>query len=175
MGFIVNLAYQYADNVAFLLLAALGLIIILGVLNIINLAHGEMIMMGAYVTSMANQQGLPLWLCFLISTLAVGFFGFLIERLVIRRFTQDKLGAMVATRGAGNLRTFDAAGSLATMAAGFRGILVLGLPVVSFRDGHCRNGYPMAVFLQAAHRSVHAGDHAKRCNGPGAWNKYGHD
>ncbi|MBW2427680.1 MAG: branched-chain amino acid ABC transporter permease [Deltaproteobacteria bacterium] len=99
IGFIVNLAYQYADNVAFLLLAALGLIIILGVLDIINLAHGEMIMMGAYVTSIANRQGLPLWLCFLISTLIVGLFGFLIERLVIRRFAQDKLGAMVATWG----------------------------------------------------------------------------
>ena len=99
IGFIVNLAYQYADNVAFLLLAALGLIIILGVLDIINLAHGEMIMMGAYVTSIGNHQGLPLWLCFLLSTLAVGLFGFLIERFVIRRFRQDKLGAMVATWG----------------------------------------------------------------------------
>jgi len=98
-GFFVNLLYQYADNVAFLLLAALGLIIILGVLDIINLAHGEMIMMGAYVTSITYHQGLPLPACFGLSVLAVGFFGFLIERLVIRRFARDKLGAMVATWG----------------------------------------------------------------------------
>ena len=45
---VVSLMYQYVDNMAFLLLAALGLIIILGVVNVINLAHGELIMLGAY-------------------------------------------------------------------------------------------------------------------------------
>ena len=99
LGFIVNLLYQYADNVAFLLLAALGLIIILGVLDIINLAHGEMIMMGAYTTSIAYKNGVPLGLCIVLSAIVVGLLGFLIERVVIRRFSQDKLGAMVATWG----------------------------------------------------------------------------
>lgn len=99
LGFIVNLFYQYAANVAFLLLAALGLIIILGVLDIINLAHGEMIMMGAYVTSIAYSRGVPLFFCFALSALVVAMFGFIIERLVIRRFARDKLGAMVATWG----------------------------------------------------------------------------
>ena len=99
LALIANLSYQYADNVAFLLLAALGLMIILGVLDIINLAHGEMIMIGAYVTSIVYRWGVPLFLCFVISMLAVGLFGLLIERLVIRRFARDKLGAMVATWG----------------------------------------------------------------------------
>jgi branched-chain amino acid transport system permease protein len=99
LGFFVNLIYQYADNVAFLLLASLGLIIILGVLNIINLAHGEMIMMGAYITSIAHQYGFPLWLCIITSTFFMCIFGYAIERLVIRRFAQDKLSAMVATWG----------------------------------------------------------------------------
>ena len=50
-SYLVSLLYQYADNMAFLLLAALGLMIILGVINVINLAHGELIMMGAYITT----------------------------------------------------------------------------------------------------------------------------
>ncbi len=99
LGLLVNILYQYADNMAFLLLAALGLIIILGVLDIINLAHGEMIMMGAYVTTIAYQQGLPLPACIVISAVAIGLFGWAIERLVIRRFSRNKLGAMVATWG----------------------------------------------------------------------------
>ncbi|MBC8417700.1 MAG: branched-chain amino acid ABC transporter permease [Desulfobacterales bacterium] len=99
LGFMGNLFYQYADNMAFLLLAALGLIIILGVLDIINLAHGEMIMMGAYVTTITYQLGLPLGLCIVVSAVAVGLFGLVVERLVIRRFSNDKLGAMVATWG----------------------------------------------------------------------------
>jgi branched-chain amino acid transport system permease protein len=58
-----------------------------------------MIMMGAYVTSITYGWGLPLPVCFIASALAVGLFGLVIERTVIRRFAQDKLSAMVATWG----------------------------------------------------------------------------
>jgi branched-chain amino acid transport system permease protein len=99
-GYLVNLLYQYADNIAFLLLAALGLMIILGVVNVINLAHGELIMLGAYITTLAyNEAHLPLPLCMLLSVVGVGLFGLLLERFVIRRFYDDKLGALVATWG----------------------------------------------------------------------------
>ncbi len=94
-----NLAYQFADNMAFLLLSALGLIIILGVLNIINLAHGELIMIGAYVTSISYYAGLPLFVCFLLSIITVSLFGLILERLIIRRFYENRIGALVATWG----------------------------------------------------------------------------
>ena len=56
----LSLIYQFGANAAFLFLAALGLIVILGMMNIINLAHGELMMMGAYVATIAhNQAGLP--------------------------------------------------------------------------------------------------------------------
>jgi urea ABC transporter permease protein UrtB len=97
---IVNLVYQYADNVAFLLLAALGLIIILGVVNVINLAHGELIMLGAYITTLSyHRANLPLPVCMVLSVVVVGLFGILLERFIIRRFYNDKLGALVATWG----------------------------------------------------------------------------
>jgi branched-chain amino acid transport system permease protein len=97
---VVSLLYQYADNVAFLLLAALGLMIILGVVDVINLAHGELIMLGAYITTLAYHRAhLPLPICMLLSVVGVGSFGMLLERTVIRRFYKDKLGALVATWG----------------------------------------------------------------------------
>lgn len=99
-GYLVNLLYQYGDNIAFLLLAALGLMIILGVVNVINLAHGELIMMGAYITTLAfNVAHLPIAVCMLLSVVGVGLFGLLLERFVIRRFYDDKLAALVATWG----------------------------------------------------------------------------
>lgn len=99
-GYLVNLLYQYADSIAFLLLAALGLMIILGVVNVINLAHGELIMMGAYITTIAyNEAHLPLPVCMLLSVIGVGLFGLVLERFVIRRFYNDKLSALVATWG----------------------------------------------------------------------------
>jgi urea transport system permease protein len=95
-----NFAYQFADMMAFLLLSALGLIIILGVLNIINLAHGEMIMIGAYVTSAVYRSGAPLPICFLASFVASFGLGLVFERLIIRRFWDNRIGALVATWGA---------------------------------------------------------------------------
>jgi branched-chain amino acid transport system permease protein len=94
-----NFAYQFADMMAFLLLSAVGLIIILGVLNVINLAHGEMIMIGAYVTSALYKVGAPLPICFLVSFVALFGLGIVFERLIIRRFWDNRIGALVATWG----------------------------------------------------------------------------
>ena len=44
---VVSILYQFGTNAVFLLLSAIGLIVILGMMNIINLAHGEFMMMGA--------------------------------------------------------------------------------------------------------------------------------
>jgi urea ABC transporter permease protein UrtB len=97
---LVSLVYQYLDNIAFLLLAALGLMIILGVVNVINLAHGELIMLGAYITTIAyHDANLPLPVCMLLSVLGVGLFSTALERFVVRRFYGDRLAALVATWG----------------------------------------------------------------------------
>lgn len=96
---IVNLAYQFVVEFAFLLLSALGLIIILGMIDIINMAHGELIMLGAYITVLAHHAGVPLPIGMLLSFLGVGVFGVILERLVIRRFYENKLNALVATFG----------------------------------------------------------------------------
>jgi branched-subunit amino acid ABC-type transport system permease component len=55
-GDLFNFAYQFLVNISFLMFAAMGLIIVLGMLNIINLAHGEFIMMGAYVTTLSVMR-----------------------------------------------------------------------------------------------------------------------
>jgi branched-subunit amino acid ABC-type transport system permease component len=94
-----NFGYQFADMMAFLLLSALGLIIILGVLKIINLAHGEMIMIGAYVTSALHSSGIPLLVCFVASFISLFLIGMIFERLIIRRFWDNRIGALVATWG----------------------------------------------------------------------------
>jgi branched-chain amino acid transport system permease protein len=74
----------------------------LGVIDIINLAHGELIMMGAYIITLSyNHAHLPLPVCMLLSVFGVGLFGMFLERIVIRRFYNDKLGALVATWGIG--------------------------------------------------------------------------
>src|SRR6266571_604559 len=99
LGLIASVLYQFGTNTAFLLLSALGLIVILGMMNIINLAHGELMMMGAYTATLAYQRGLPFWLCTILAFLVVGAFGAALERTIVRRFYGRELGALVVTWG----------------------------------------------------------------------------
>lgn len=96
---IVSFLYQLGTNGAFLLLSALGLIVILGMMNIINLSHGELMMMGAYTATISIQQGIPFFIAVIISFFVVAVFGIFLERLVIRRFYGRELGALVVTWG----------------------------------------------------------------------------
>jgi len=96
---VVSVLYQFGTNAVFLLLSAIGLIVILGMMNIINLAHGEFMMMGAYIATIATQYGAPLPVAVLLSFLGVALFGMILERLVIRRFYGRELGALVVTWG----------------------------------------------------------------------------
>ncbi len=95
----ISILYQFGTNAGFLLLSALGLIVILGMMNIINLAHGEFMMLGAYAASAAVHRGLPLPLAVLLAAAAVGVFGVVLERLVVRHFYGRELGALVVTWG----------------------------------------------------------------------------
>ena len=96
----LSLIYQFGTNAAYLFLVALGLIIILGMMNIINLAHGELMMMGAYVATIAvNNFGIPFSVSVVLSFFVVAIFGAILELLIVRRFYGRELGALVVTWG----------------------------------------------------------------------------
>jgi branched-chain amino acid transport system permease protein len=93
---------QIADGFAFITLAAIGLAVIFGMMGVINLAHGEFIMMGAYVTTLtANAVAVPLPVAMLAGALATAAFGVLVERTVVRRLYGRLLDSMIATFGLG--------------------------------------------------------------------------
>ena len=95
----LSLAYQLGTNAAFLFLAAVGLIIILGMMNIINLAHGELMMIGAYIATITHHAGLPFPLAVIASFFGVALFGAILELTIIKRFYGQELGALVVTWG----------------------------------------------------------------------------
>jgi branched-chain amino acid transport system permease protein len=99
LAVLVSILYQFGTNTAFLLLCGLGLIVILGMMNIINLAHGELMMLGAYAATTAIQLGLPFPLAVIVAFFAVAIFGALLERLIVYRFYGRELGALVVTWG----------------------------------------------------------------------------
>lgn len=91
--------YQTGDAFAFLVLSACGLAVIFGMMGVINLAHGEFILCGAYVCSTCARAGVPLPLSILAGALAAGIAGMLIERIVIRPLYDRPLDTIVATWG----------------------------------------------------------------------------
>jgi branched-subunit amino acid ABC-type transport system permease component len=94
-----SVLYQLGTNGAFLLLSALGLIVILGMMNIINLAHGELMMLGAYTATITVQRGVPFPLAVIVAFFVVALIGIVLERLIVRRFYGRELGALVVTWG----------------------------------------------------------------------------
>lgn len=94
-----DLLYQFMNNFAFLILSAIGLAVIFGMMKIINLAHGEFIMLGAYIATLATKTGVPLLLSIFLSVLGVGVFGLIVDRLIISRLYGRTLDSVVVTWG----------------------------------------------------------------------------
>ncbi len=103
--------YGYVETLFFglslgsvLVLAAIGLAITFGVMGVINMAHGELIMLGAYTTYLIQQAmpdmiGLSIVLAIPAAFLVSGAAGIAIERGVIRFLYGRPLETLLATFG----------------------------------------------------------------------------
>lgn len=91
----LNLAYQ----LAVLALVALGLAVVFGLLGIMNMAHGDFLMLGAYSMVAVQQAGLPLMLGLPLAVLVCTLAGWLIERLLIRPLSGRPFDTLLATWG----------------------------------------------------------------------------
>ena len=96
---IFQFLYLFIDSFGFLVLSALGLAIIFGMMGLINLAHGEYIMLGAYITTISAQNGMHFILAVICGALGVGLFGGLVDRLVIKHLYKRPLDSVVASWG----------------------------------------------------------------------------
>lgn len=91
---------QVLYGIASLFIISAGLAVIFGMMKVINLAHGEFLMLGAYATLGALKIGINLWVAiFVAAPLAVGLIGVVLERLVIRRLYGRMIDTMLATWG----------------------------------------------------------------------------
>jgi urea transport system permease protein len=83
-----------------LLLVALGLAITYGAMGVINMAHGELVMVGAYTTVMAGiWLKANIFLAIPLAFVVTALLGLLIERVVVRRLYGRLLDTLLATWG----------------------------------------------------------------------------
>lgn len=100
MGADLVLALLDAANfVLAIILVAMGLMVVFGMMRIINMAHGELFLLGAYALLVVQGLGGSFWLALVLGPLAVGLVGWLLEVLVIRHLYGRVLDSILATWG----------------------------------------------------------------------------
>lgn len=143
LSFVILVETLYA--VASLILISAGLAVVFGMMKVINLAHGEFMMMGGYATITAVNLGVNIFVAMLvIAPLTVGLIGLVVERLVIRHLYGRLVDTMLATWG---LSLFFI--GLATMIFG-NTTTGISTPIPGFAVGAYQiNGYNFFIIVVA--------------------------
>jgi urea transport system permease protein len=93
-------ALEILYMIAFLALTSAGLAVVFGMTRVINLAHGEFVMIGGYTTIACAKAGINIYFSMLVlSPLVVGLFGLIVERIVVRHLYGRMVDTMLATWG----------------------------------------------------------------------------
>lgn len=96
---LLNLAVSLLSSASLFVIISLGLAVAFGMMGVINLAHGEFLMLGAYFTLTGVHLGLNVWLSMAVATVAVGAIGMVVERLLLRHLYGRLAATMLATWG----------------------------------------------------------------------------
>ena len=86
---------------AILVIGAIGLAVIFGVAGVINMAHGQFIMVGAYTAAVVGQLGGNTFLAIPVAFVVVSLLGLVVERGIIQWIYDRPLETLLATWGVG--------------------------------------------------------------------------
>src|SRR5258706_13887279 len=143
---IALLAIQVLYAIASLALISIGLAIIFGMMRVINLAHGEFLMLGGYAAIVATTHGISIWIAMLVvAPVLVAIIGVIVERTIIRFLYGRMVDTMLGTWG---LSLF-----LVGLTTAIFGNTTVGIsaPLGSFQIGAYRtSGYTLFVIAVAA-------------------------
>ncbi|HEX9752645.1 MAG TPA: branched-chain amino acid ABC transporter permease [Methyloceanibacter sp.] len=93
---IVNATYA----ASYMALIAVGLVLIFGVMGVVNFAHGELYMAGAYaVVALYAGLGVPFFVAVVIGLIFVGLLGLIMEYGLFRPLRDNPLGGLIASIG----------------------------------------------------------------------------
>jgi urea ABC transporter permease protein UrtB len=96
---LANLALSTLNSIATLVIVSLGLAVIYGMMRVINLAHGEFLMLGAFAVVSGQRAGLSIWAAMALAPIVVGALGLVVERAIIRFLYGRLIDTMLATWG----------------------------------------------------------------------------
>ena len=96
---LVTQALNALYGIASLAIIALGLAVVLGLLGVLNIAHGELVMIGAYCAYVVQSSGWPYLAAIPLALAVCGALGFVVERWLIRPLYRRPFDTLVVTWG----------------------------------------------------------------------------
>lgn len=102
MDILLQLAYQSVNGLVWgliIALIALGLSLVFGLLEVINVAHGSLYMLGAVLAWYAIEYTGSFWLGLAVAPLVVGAVGIGVERVILRPIEDQPIITIIATFG----------------------------------------------------------------------------
>lgn len=136
LDFLATVLLSSLSSASILLIATLGLAVVYGLMGVINLAHGEFLMVGAYSALTATQIGLPYPLAIVFAVAMTMLIGAIVEFVIIRRLYGRIFDTMLATWGLGMVFNQGAVLLFGTVTPG------IGMPQMNFMIGD----YSLAVY-----------------------------
>lgn len=145
LDYLATVLVSSLSSASILLIATLGLAVVYGLMGVINLAHGEFLMIGAYAALTATQLGVPYPLAIPIAVIVTMLIGAVVEVLVIRQLYGRLFDTMLATWGLGMVFNQSAVLLFGTVSPG------IGMPQYSIKIGdYSLATYPLAMIAVAA-------------------------
>jgi urea transport system permease protein len=100
MSLAIVLLLQIISAIATIVLFSAGLAVIFGMMRVINLAHGEFLMVGAYAAVKSTAAGINIWVSMvIIAPIVTTMLGLVVEYLLIRRLYGRLIDTLLATWG----------------------------------------------------------------------------
>lgn len=78
---------------------AVGVTLVFGIMGILNFAHGQMVMLGAYVAFYSVTAGWGFWPGLALAAVSMALFGLILERLIFRHTLTDHMAGLTVSLG----------------------------------------------------------------------------
>ncbi len=145
LDFLATVLLSSLSSASILLIATIGLAVVFGLMGVINLAHGEFLMIGAYTALTTTQMGVPYFLSIPIAVAVTMAIGAIVEILIISRLYGRLFDTMLATWGLSIVFYQAAVLIFGTVTPG------IGMPQYNITIGDYNlAGYPLLMVVVAA-------------------------
>jgi len=99
LDYLATILLSSLSSASILLIAGIGLAVVFGLMGVINLAHSEFLMIGAYAALTVTKAGVPYFLSIPIAVMITMTIGAIVEVFIVRRLYGRLFDTMLATWG----------------------------------------------------------------------------